>query len=203
MTAFWRARQPLLLASQSQARQSLLAAAGIPFEACAAGIDERAIEAELLASGATAPAIALRLSRAKALAVGARHPDRLVAGADQVLGLTGRLFGKPANREAAREQLLALSGRTHELHSGCSVARGSNVLFETVSTARLRCRQLSEPFVEAYVEQAEGLESAGAYRLEGLGIQLFEAIEGDYATVLGLPLLPLLAFLRAEGSLLS
>src|SRR5450631_2603555 len=150
MNGFWRGTAPLVLASQSLARQDLLAAAGVPFEAIAAGIDERAIEAALIASGAGASEIALRLSRAKALDVSATNPERLVVGADQVLCLEGRLFGKPSSRAAAKAQLQALSGRTHEIYSGCCAARENSVLFETVCVARLSCRKLSEAFIEAY-----------------------------------------------------
>jgi nucleoside triphosphate pyrophosphatase len=203
MTGFWRGGPPLVLASQSSARQGLLSAAGIPFEICAAAIDEREIEAPLVTSGANARDIALHLSRAKALPVSGEKPGRLVIGADQVLCLEGRLFGKPAGRAAAKTQLEALSGRTHELYSGCCAARERTILFETVGVARLSCRRLSQAFIEAYVKEAGDLGSAGVYRVEGPGIHLFDAIEGDHATILGLPLLPLLKFLRDEGSLLS
>ncbi|MGA7386110.1 MAG: nucleoside triphosphate pyrophosphatase [Methylocella sp.] len=203
MTGFWRAAAPLVLASQSPAREGLLSAAGIPVEICAAEIDERWIEAPLVASGANAADIALHLSRAKALPVSGEKPGRLVVGADQTLCLEGRLFGKPAGRAAAMAQLEALSGRTHELYSGCCVARENAFLFETVGVARLSCRRLSPAFIDAYMALADVLGSAGAYRIEGPGIHLFDAIEGDHATILGLPLLPLLKFLREEGSLLS
>jgi len=205
MKGFWRGTAPLVLASQSPARQGLLGAAGIPFEICAAPIDERGIEALLVTAGAGAGDIALHLSRAKALPISGEKPGRLVVGADQTLCLEGRLFGKSAGRAAAMEQLKALSGRSHELYSGCCVARENTVLFETVSVARLSCRRLSQAFIEAYMMQAGDalLGSAGAYRIEGPGIHLFDAIDGDHATILGLPLLPLLKFLRQEGSLLS
>src|SRR5207237_3929624 len=134
---FWRGTSPLILASESRARQGLLNAAGIPFEICAAAIDERGIEAPLVASGANAADIALHLSRAKALPVSVEKRCQLVIGADQTLCLEGRLFGKPDGRAAATAQLEALSGRTHELYSGCCVARENTVLFETVGVARL------------------------------------------------------------------
>jgi nucleoside triphosphate pyrophosphatase len=205
MIELWRGAAPLVLASKSAARQRLLAAAGVPFEICAALIEERMIEAPLLASGAEAGAVALHLSRAKALHVSAKKPDRLVIGADQTLCLDGRVLGKPAGRAAAAAQLHAMSGRAHELHSGCCAVRGNAILFETVCVARLSCRQFSPAFIETYVAHAGDslLSSAGVYQLEGLGIHLFDAIEGDHATILGLPLLPLLKFLREEGSLLS
>ena len=203
MTGLWRGTAPLILASQSPARQGLLQAARIPFEICATAIDERGIEAPLVASGAGAGDIALHLSRAKALPVSREKPGRLVIGADQTLCLEGLLFGKPAGRAAAMAQLEALSGRTHELYSGCCVARENTLLFETVGVARLSCRRLSPAFLDAYVALAGDLGSAGVYRIEGPGVHLFDAIEGDHATILGLPLLPLLKFLREEGSLLS
>jgi septum formation protein len=205
MTGFWRGTAPLVLASQSLARQGLLSAAGIPFEVYAAAIDERGIEAPLVASGANAADIALHLSRAKALPVSGEKPGQLVIGADQTLCLEGRLFGKPDGRAAAMAQLEALSGRTHELYSGCCVARENTLLFETVGVARLSCRRLSPEFIDAYITNVGDalLGNAGAYQIEGPGIHLFEAIEGDHATILGLPLLPLLKFLREEGSLLS
>jgi septum formation protein len=205
MTGFWRGTAPLVLASQSLARRGLLSAAGIPFDVYAAAIDERAIEAPLVAAGANAADIALHLSRAKALPVSKEKPGRLVIGADQTLCLEGRLLGKPASCAAAMAQLEALSGRTHELYSGCCVARENTLLFETVGVARLSCRRLSPAFIDAYMANVGDalLGNAGAYRIEGPGIHLFEAIEGDHATILGLPLLPLLKFLREEGSLLS
>jgi septum formation protein len=205
MIGFWRGTAPLVLASQSLARQGVLSAAGIPFEIYAAAIDERGIEAPLVTSGVNAADIALHLSRAKALSVSKEKPGRLVVGADQTLCLEGRLFGKPDGRAAAMAQLEALSGRTHELYSGCCVARENTLLFETVGVARLSCRRLSPAFIDAYMANVGDalLGNAGAYRIEGPGIHLFEAIEGDHATILGLPLLPLLKFLREEGSLLS
>ncbi len=205
MTGFWRGTTPLVLASQSSARQGLFSAAGIPVEICAAAIDERGVEAPLVASGAAAGEIALHLSRAKALAVSREMPGRLVVGADQTLCVEGLVFGKPAGRAAARAQLEALSSRTHGLFSGCCAARENTVLFETVGVARLSCRRLSPAFIDAYLTNVGDalLGNAGAYQVEGLGIHLFDAIEGDHATILGLPLLPLLKFLREEGSLLS
>ncbi len=192
-----------MLASQSRIRQDLLSAAGIPFQTQPAAIDERAIENALVASGAGAGLVALELSRAKALKVSRDHPGRLVIGADQVLCLEERLFSKPVDWTAAVRQLRALSGRTHELHSGLCAVRESREEFETVSVARLRCRELSPRFIEAYLTQAGEIDSVGVYRIEGLGIHLFDAIEGEQSTILGLPLLPLLKFLREEGSLLS
>jgi len=134
-----------------------------------------------VASGASAAEIALHLSRAKALPVSGERPGRLVIGADQILCLDGRLFGKPAGRAAAIAQLEVFSSRTHELYSGCCVASENTLLFETVGVARLSCRRLSPAFIDAYVAQAGDLGSAGVYRIEGLGIHLFDSIEGDPA----------------------
>jgi septum formation protein len=205
MSALWRGAAPLLLASKSAARGALLQAAGVPFEARDAMIDERAVEAPLRAAGARGATIARELARKKALGVAAQAPGRLVLGADQTLTLGERLFAKPADRAGAAAQLAALSGQAHELHSAICVARGGEVLFEAVPVARLTMRALSAAFIEAYLNAAGEavLGSVGAYQLEGLGAHLFERIEGEHSVVLGLPLVPLLDFLRGEGSLLS
>lgn len=201
MTTLWLGSTPLVLASQSSTRRALLEAAGLPVETCASGIDERTIEAPLIAKGADAAVIAAHLARAKAQAVAERNPDRLVLGADQTLSLDARLYTKPADRAAARAQLLSFAGRTHELHSALCVMRGTAVLYETIVTARLTCRAFSGDFIDRYIEAAGDsvLSSVGAYQLEGLGIHLFEKIDGDHPTILGLPLLPLLDFLRRAG----
>jgi septum formation protein len=203
MTALWRARLPLVLASQSRARRELLACAGIPFEAVAAAIDERGLETQLVAAGAGPGEVALRLSKAKALVISAKMPGRLIIGADQVLWLEGQMFGKAADRATAVSQLQKMSGRTHELHSGCCVVCDGRSAFETVAIARLRCRVLSPRFIETYLSQAGCLDNSGTYRIEGLGVHLFDSIEGDHWTILGLPLLPLFSFLRKEGWLLA
>jgi septum formation protein len=203
MSGLWLAKGPLVLASKSAARQALLKAAGIPFEVIAADIDERAVEAPLRAKGEPATAIAGHLARAKALVISAYAASRLVIGADQVLALDGEIFSKPESREAAAAQLAKLSGRTHALQSAVCVARDGAVLFEAVLTAKMTCRALNQGFIDHYIATAGDavLASVGAYQVEGLGIHLFEKIDGDQATILGLPLLPLLAFLREEGSL--
>ncbi len=147
------------------------------------------------------PAISPRCWRdEKALAVSARQPGRFVVGADQTLALRRELFSKPAGRAQAAEQLRALAGGSHELHSAVAVARDGKILFERVSVARMTMRQLGEAEIDAYLDEAgEAVTtSVGAYQLEGLGVHLFERIEGDHFTILGLPLLPLLAFLRSE-----
>ena len=199
--SFWRGRYPLVLASQSRARQTLLANAGIAFEAIAAEIDERAVQQN---SNLSAPGdIAALLAREKALAVSARLSGNFVVGADQTLALGFRLFSKPAGRAQAKEQLRALAGHKHELHSAVAVARDGQILFESAAIAGMTMRQLGEAEIDAYLDAAgEAVTSSvGAYQLEGLGVHLFERIEGDHFTILGLPLLQLLAFLRTEGLL--
>jgi len=194
----WRGQSPLILASQSRARQMLLANAGIGFEAVPAEIDERALQQ---ASGLTAPGdIAALLAREKARTVSMRQPGQFVVGADQTLALGMRLFSKPAGRAQAAEQLRALAGRSHELHSAAAVARDGRILFEAVAIAQMTMRRLSEAEIDAYLNEAGETvtSSVGAYRLEGLGVHLFAHIEGDHFTILGLPLLQLLAFLRSE-----
>lgn len=192
----WLASEPLVLASQSKSRQALLQAAGIVPEAIPADIDERGIQA---ASGLTDPsAIGALLARAKAAHIAANKPGRVVVGADQTLSLQGKLFSKPKGRAQAADQLRQLSGGTHELHSAIAVARDSDILFEHVSIARMTMRRLSDDFIARYLDAAGDAvtTSVGAYQLEGLGSHLFERIEGDHFTILGLPLLPLLGFLR-------
>jgi septum formation protein len=194
----WRGKDTLILASQSRARQTLLANAGITFEAVSADIDERAVQQ---ASGLAAPGdIAALLAREKALWVSSRHAGKYVIGADQTLALGDRLFSKPAGRAQAAEQLRALAGRAHELHSAVAVARDGKILFAEVSMARMTMRALDEAGIDAYLDAAgEAVTSSvGAYQLEGFGVHLFGRIEGDHFTILGLPLLPLLAFLRSE-----
>lgn len=177
----------------------LLANAGIAFEAVPADIDERAVQE---ASGFSTPSeIAALLAREKALVVSRGRPGLIVIGADQTLALEKRLFTKPADRAQALAQLGALAGRSHELHSAVAVARDGKILFETIAVARLTMRRLSEAAIAAYLDEAgEAVvtSSVGAYQLEGLGVHLFERIEGDHFTILGLPLLPLLDFLRSQ-----
>ncbi|QOZ29432.1 nucleoside triphosphate pyrophosphatase [Bradyrhizobium sp. CCBAU 51753] len=196
--SIWRGQQRLILASQSRARKMLLDNAGLDFEALPADIDERAVQHD---SGLTAPGeIAALLAREKALFVSRQKSGQYVVGADQTLALGNRLFSKPAGRAQAAEQLALLAGRTHELHSAVSVARDGKTLFTDVSVARMTMRRLSANEIEAYLDQAGAAvtTSVGAYQLESLGVHLFERIEGDHFTILGLPLLSLLAFLRSE-----
>jgi septum formation protein len=197
----WLAPAPLVLASGSEIRRKVMEATGIPFEIRPASLDERAVEAASPRKDASA--VAMLLAHEKALQVAKEISGRLVVGADQVLTLGGRRLDKPADLAAARVQLKALSGRSHELHAGVAVARDGKVLFEHVDVARLTMRPLSDAFLDRYFDSVGPaiINSVGVYQLEALGVHLFERIEGDYFTVLGLPLLPLLAYLRAEGSL--
>jgi septum formation protein len=189
----------LILASQSAARQALLRGAQVAFAALPADLDERAIEQSSRLGDASA--VAALLAKEKALHVGRTHPDAHVIGADQTLALGPRIFSKADNRVQAREQLKVLGGQTHELHSAVVVTKGEKVLFEYVSAARMTMRPLSETQLEAYLDLAGNAVTAsvGGYQLEGAGVHLFERIEGDYFTILGLPLLPLLGFLRGLG----
>ena len=169
----------------------------------AADVDEPAIRKTLLAakSAATPPQIADALARAKAEDVSQRHKGSLVIGGDQVLALGTELLTKAKDEAAARATLKKLRGMTHELHSAVALAVDGRVLWTHTGTARLKMRDFSDAFLEEYLTRAGDRigQSVGAYELEGLGVQLFDKIEGDYFTVLGLPLLPLLAELRAHG----
>jgi septum formation protein len=199
----WLAGEPLVLASRSKARQALLEAAGVSVEVKPADVDERGLEAG--ASGAPPGEIAVLLARAKACTVATLCPGRLTLGADQTLALGAACFAKPADAAAARAQLRALRGQTHMLHSAVAFVRDGEALFEHVGTARLTMRAFSDSFLDRYLETvgAAATTSVGGYQIEGPGVQLFERIEGDYFTVLGLPLLPVLDFLRGQGWLVS
>lgn len=199
--ALWLADRPLVLASKSAVRRLVLDQAGVVVDVVPADIDERAIEAK--AGAIDAAAAAALLAREKAIAVAAQRPGRLVLGADQTLALGRRRFSKPGNRDAARAQLMAMRGQIHELHAALAVVRDGVAMFEHRDVARLTMRDFSDDFLEAYLDAAGAAvtESVGAYQLEKLGVQLFERIDGDHFTILGLPLLPLLAFLRRQGLL--
>src|SRR5262245_30790211 len=192
----WLAPQPLVLASRSDIRGKILAAAGLRFDIRPSQIDERAIEFQ--SGAADAAAVARHLARAKADAMAALLPGRLVLGADQTLARGAKRFVKPADRAEATEQLRALRGRTHELHSALALLSDKEVVFACVDTARLTMRDFSDRFLNDYLDMAgeAAISSVGAYQLEGIGIHLFERVEGDFFTILGLPLLPLLAFMR-------
>jgi septum formation protein len=195
----WLDSRPLVLASKSEVRAKLLAAAGLRLEIRPASVDER--EAEAQGSTQDAVAAARLLARAKALSIAAAQPGRLVLGADQTLALGQTRFSKPTDRATARAQLLILRGKTHTLHSALALVRDDRVLFEHADSARLSMREFSDRFLEDYLDVAgeAPLASVGAYQLEGAGVHLFERVDGDYFTILGLSLLPLLAFLRQAG----
>ena len=199
--SLWLEPQALVLASQSAARRALLEAAGIPIEVRPAELDERTIERRSRDAGTGE--LAVLLAREKAAAVPGLTAGRLVLGADQILGLDAERFAKPADRSAARDQLRALRGRTHSLYSGLAVLRGRDIVFEHVAVATLTMRPFTDRFLEIYLDAMGDAVTAsvGAYQVERLGAHLFEQIEGDHSTILGLPLLPLLAFLRREGFL--
>lgn len=193
----------LILASKSAARTALLAGAGLKFETTRAGVDEDAFKTARLATGEGPREIALGLSALKALAVSQRRPG-LVIGADQTLDLGGRLIDKAETPADARRRLQDLRGRVHHLHSGVAAAENGEVVWSTVETATLGVRDFSDAWLDGYLaRQGETvLSSVGCYQLEGEGVQLFDRIEGDYFTILGLPMLPLLAFLRERGVVL-
>lgn len=197
----WLAGEPLILASQSNARRALLTAAGIPVEVHPADLDERRVEAAGAAQ--SAGAAAALLAREKAITVEGRYRGRLTLGADQTLALGAERLTKPADRDGARAQLRALCGRTHELHSAVAFVQHGKVLFEHVGVARLAMRNFSEQFLERYLTTIGNAATAsvGAYQIEGPGVQLFDRVEGDYFTVLGLPLMEVLEFLRRVGGL--
>nr|WP_246339942.1 Maf family protein [Ancylobacter tetraedralis] len=194
----------MVLASKSPARRALLDAARLPHEAFGVDVDERGLEADAVGSGAGPAEVASVLARAKALAGSRMRPGRLVIGADQTLALGVEAFHKPADRAGAKAQIRRLAGHTHALHAAIAVARDGNILFGCMETAFLSMRELDDAAIEAYLTAAgEAVStSVGGYQLEGLGIHLFERIEGDHSVILGLPLLPLLAFLRRQGDLL-
>jgi septum formation protein len=193
----------IILASGSPFRKALLANAGVQFSAVPAEIDERAVEAPLQGSGTTPEDVALILAEAKALDVSERNPGALVIGCDQTLSLGDHVFHKPDGMEGARLHLLSLSGKTHQLNSAVVLARDGATLWRNVSVARLTMRKLDPAFIGRHLARVgdKALGSVGAYQIEGEGIQLFEKIEGDYFTIVGLPMLPLLAALRDLGAI--
>lgn len=193
----------IVLASASPFRKALLRNAGLVFDIQPARLDERAIEAPFARTGATPEDIALVLAEAKALDVSERRPDALVIGCDQTLSLGDEVLHKPIDMEGARRRLRALAGRTHELNSAVVLSRGGKTLWRHVSVARMTMRPLDPAFVGRYLAMAgaAALSSVGAYQVEGPGIQLFDRIDGDYFSIVGLPLLPLLSALRGMGAI--
>jgi septum formation protein len=193
----------LILASASAARRALLQSAGLRFESRAARIDEDVVKQAARAENISPRETALLLAKLKAERVASREPDALVIGADQLLIFEERWFDKPTSLDGAREHLLALRGRTHILFTAVLCQRGGIRIWDHVAEARLTMRPFSDAFLDAYLtsETEAVTASVGAYRLEGLGIQLFDRVQGDHSTILGLPLLPLLGFLRQHGVL--
>ncbi len=193
----------LILASKSASRRAMLDAAGVAYQSVPADIDERAVEAGL--AGAAPPEVAEALAVAKAAAVAVLHPGALVLGSDSLVVCNGRRFDKPGSRDEAGEHLRFFSGKVMELHSAAALVRDDGCEWSHASLARLHVRDLSEDFIAAYCDMewpAIG-HTVGAFRIEGPGVQLFNEIEGDQFTVLGMPLLPLLGALREEGVLIT
>lgn len=192
---------PLILASTSEARMRLLREAGVAFQAVSPGVDEAPVKAALLAEGANPREIADALAELKAIKVSTRHPGALVLGSDQTVDLEGALIDKAADLDEARDKLLALRGRSHRLHTAAVIARDGQPIWRQVESARLQVRAFSPAFLDAYLDAEPGpaVWCAGGYRLEGPGVQLFDRVEGDGFVIQGLPLIPVLAFLRLHG----
>ena len=191
----------LILASQSQSRRAMLDAAGVAYQAMPAALDERALEAGLVGAGAGDVAVAL--AEAKALAVSALNPGALVLGSDSLVEVAGRRFDKPASLADAADHLRFFSGKVMQLHSAAALARDGQVLWRHGECAVLSTRALSEQFIEQYLaaEWPSVAGCVGVFRIEAIGVQLFERIEGSHFTVLGMPLLAVLAALRVHGEL--
>lgn len=194
---------PVVLASGSRFRAAMLRNAGVPFSVDVPGVDEGSVRDSLRAENATTEDVATMLAELKAVAISRRHPDALVIGSDQMLDCGGVWFEKPVDRDHAQATLTALSGKTHRLVTAVVVARAGSRIWHAMDSVTMRMRALSPEFIETYLDTVGGdvSSSVGAYQLEGLGAQLFAGVEGDYFTVLGLPLLPLLDFLRTHGVL--
>jgi septum formation protein len=195
-------RTPVTLASKSAARQAILRNAGIDFEAVVAGVDEDAAKAGLLAEGGSPREVADALAEMKAVKVSTKRPG-LVIGADQTLDFAGRLIDKVETLDQARALLLELRGKTHKLHAAVVVAQGGKPIWRVVQSAKLSVRPFSDAWLDGYLERRGEhiLHCVGCYELESEGVQLFDAIDGDYFTILGLPLVGLLDFLRLHGAL--
>lgn len=191
----------IILASQSASRRAMLEAAGVPFTALPAHVDERAIEAGL--DGAAPDAVALALAAAKALAVSAQHPGGLVLGSDSLVEVDGRRFDKPASREDAAAHLRYFSGKAMNLHSAAALVRDGTIVWQVAAMASLHVIAMSDAFIEDYLTAEWPAVSGcvGVFRIEARGVQLFERIDGDHFTVLGMPLVPVLGALRELGEL--
>ena len=195
---------PIVLASRSPARTRLLEAAGVPFEARGVGVDEDAVKDAMLAEGARPREIADTLAEMKALRGGSgADPNALVIGSDQVMALDGVLYSKSETLDEARATLKALRGKRHELVTAVAVAKGGAIIWRHIETPRLTMREMSDKFLDDYLSAVgeDVLSSVGCYHLEGLGVHLMSKIEGDHFSVQGLPLLPLVQFLRDHGAL--
>ncbi|MXU64717.1 Maf family protein [Oceanomicrobium pacificus] len=193
--------RPLILASGSAARADMLRGAGLTFDTQVARVDEAAIKAAMLAEGAPARDIADTLAETKAMRVASKHPEALVLGADQILVFKGEIFDKPGSIDEAADQLRTLRGQTHELLSAAVIFEEGRPVWRHIGRAQLMMRPFSDAFLEGYLA-AEGdgtLATVGSYKLEGRGAQLFTRVQGDYFSVLGLPLLEVLGFLRTRG----
>jgi len=197
------AEAPVILASGSRIRAEMLRNAGVGIEVMTAGVDEESVRDSLRAEGASATEVAIALAELKAISVSRKRPEAFVIGADQMLECNGIWFEKPRDRDHATASLTALSGKTHALISGAVVARGGSRIWHAADSARMRMRPLSPDTIAGYLDAAgpDVLNSVGVYQLEGLGAQLFQSVEGDFFTVLGLPLLQILDFLRTHGLL--
>lgn len=195
---------PIVLASGSRFRAEMLRAAGVEIEIRTAGVDEGSVRDSLGAEGADTEEVAIALAELKALSVSRKRPEAFVIGADQMLECNGVWFEKPVDRDHAAATLQALSGRTHKLISAAVVAKGGSRIWHSTQSVTMKMRPLTPDYIQAYLDAAgpEVQNSVGAYQLEGLGAQLFHAVEGDYFSVLGLPLLPLLEFIRTHGLLM-
>jgi septum formation protein len=196
--------EPLILASASRVRASMLQAAGVAVEVVPARVDESELKIALRGQDADPAEVAIALAELKALQVSRARPGRLVLGADQMLDCDGAWFDKPENAASARDQLLALRGRKHRLTSAAVLARDGARIWHHSASADLTMRGFTDAFLNLYLEQAGPavMESVGVYQLEGLGAQMFERIEGDYFVILGLPLLPVLDILREQNVLI-
>ncbi len=203
MSHLWLGQNPLVLVSGSKVRSRILTAAGLPHEICPAAIDERALE--IMAGDQDGSKVALMLAHAKAASVSAQKPGRLILGADQTLTLASRLFHKAESLVDARQQLMMLRGQAHQLNSALALVQDGTLLFSTVISATLKKRNFSAAFLENYLEAAgpDILSSVGCYNIEGIGIQLFDKIEGDQYTIMGLPIFPLLHHLRNHHLIIS